>query len=49
MGSGDKFSVSVTKGFGFAVFVDRWPHQLSLTIMVACVMIYIGFGKGYDE
>lgn len=49
MGSGDKFYIEKTSGFGLGLFIKRWPHQLSLTITIANLMIYIGFGKGYDE
>ena len=49
MGSGDKFEINFVKGFGFAVFVDRFPHELSLNILLGCFNIYIGIGKGYDE
>jgi len=49
MGAGDKFSISIVKGFGLAIFVDKFPHELSITIMLGWFMIYLGFGKGYDE
>lgn len=49
MGSGDKFSIGFTKGFGLAVYYDRFPHQHSFNILVGCFIIYMGFGKGYDE
>jgi len=49
MGSGSKFSISRFSGFGLAVIIDRFPHNVSITILVACFAIYMGFGKGYDE
>jgi len=49
MGSGSKFSISLVRGFGLAVYVDKFPHELSVNILVACWNIYLGFGKGYDE
>lgn len=49
MGAGDKFSIGIVKGFGLAVFVDRFPHELSITLIVGWFQIYLGFGKGYDE
>jgi hypothetical protein len=49
MGSGDKFSVSVTDGFGLGIYIDRFPHSLSIQINLIKISIYIGFGKGYDE
>jgi hypothetical protein len=51
MGSGDKFKIGWMHGFGFGlgVHVDRFPHQLSINIILLKVSIYIGFGKGYDE
>ena len=49
MGSGSKFSIGRFSGFGLAVTIDRFPHNVSITILVACFVIYMGFGKGYDE
>ena len=49
MGSGSRFGISITKGFGLAVYVDRFPHALSITLLIGFVNIYLGFGKGYDE
>ena len=49
MGSGSKFEINLTPGFGLAVYVSRFPHQLSVNILVGCWTIYLGFGKGYDE
>ena len=49
MGSGDKFSVGFAKGFGLAVYYDRFPHEHSFIIVIGCFNIYIGLGKGYDE
>lgn len=49
MGSGSRFTVGITKGFGLAVYVNTFPHQLSINITVLCFSIYLGFGKGYDE
>lgn len=49
MGSGDKFSVYFVRGFGLAVYVDRFPHAVSITLLVGCFNVYLGFGKGYDE
>jgi hypothetical protein len=49
MGSGDKFQVSIFKGFGLAISVDKFPHTLSINLIVGCLSVYMGFGKGYDE
>lgn len=49
MGSGDKFSIDIVKGIGLAVYVDKFPHELSITLLIGCFQIYMGFGKGYDE
>lgn len=49
MGSGSKFDIGLTKGFGLAVYYDRFPHEHSFNILIGCVTIYIGIGKGYDE
>lgn len=49
MGSGSKFEITIIKGFGLAIYVDRFPHQLSINLTIACFSVYMGFGKGYDE
>lgn len=49
MGSGDKFSIGFTKGFGLAIYVDRFPHEVSINLLIGCINVYLGFGKGYDE
>ena len=49
MGSGDKFKIGIVKGFGLAMFVDTFPHALSITLIIGWFQIYMGFGKGYDE
>ena len=49
MGAGDKFQMRIVKGFGLSIFVDRFPHELSISLLIGCVSIYMGFGKGYDE
>jgi hypothetical protein len=49
MGSGDKFKISIFKGFGLAIFVDTFPHALSINLIIGWFSIYMGFGKGYDE
>ena len=49
MGAGSKFEIGFTKGFGLAVYVDCFPHELSINLLIGCVTVYLGFGKGYDE
>jgi hypothetical protein len=49
MGSGSRLDFGFVKGFGLAVYVDRFPHALSINLLIGCINIYIGFGKGYDE
>jgi hypothetical protein len=49
MGSGDKFTVSISEGVGFGIFFNTFPHQLSIHITLIKINIYMGFGKGYDE
>lgn len=49
MGAGSKFDFNIVNGLGLAIYVDRFPHQLSITLMIGCFHIYLGFGKGYDE
>lgn len=49
MGSGSKFSIGFTRGFGLALYYEPFPHEHSFSILLGCVTIYIGLGKGYDE
>lgn len=50
MGSGPKFSIDLdTSGVGLGFYVNRFPHQLSISIKLIVINIYMGFGKGYDE
>ena len=49
MGSGDRFDYGLVRGFGLAVYLDRFPHDYSFNIVIGCFYIYIGIGKGYDE
>jgi hypothetical protein len=49
MGSGDKFSIDIMEGWGFGIFFNTFPHQLSVHISLIKINIYMGFGKGYDE
>lgn len=49
MGAGEKFEIRFIRGFGLAVYVDRFPHELSINLLIGCFNIYMGFGKGYDE
>lgn len=49
MGSGSKFEINVVPALGVAVYVSRFPHQVSISVLVGCFSIYMGFGKGYDE
>lgn len=50
MGSGPKFSIiSNYQGFAVGFGVRRFPHSVSIDVMLGFWQIYIGFGKGYDE
>lgn len=49
MGSGPRFTIDRTEGFGLGIYVSRFPHSLSINITLIAFNIYIGFGKGYDE
>ena len=49
MGSPDKFSISILRGFGLGIYVDRFPHTVSININLVVFNIYLGFGRGYDE
>lgn len=49
MGSGSRFSIGLVKGFGLAIYADRFPHAVSFNILIGFINVYIGFGKGYDE
>lgn len=50
MGSGSKFQFDTNyRGFAIGFSVSRFPHTVSLNILLGFWQIYIGFGKGYDE
>ena len=50
MGSGNRFNITRIRGsIGLGIFIGRFPHKLSIDIMLITHTIYIGFGKGYDE
>lgn len=52
MGSGEKFKcewLGGHHGVGLGIWIDTFPHQLSINITLIKLRIYIGFGKGYDE
>ena len=50
MGSGSKFQISrMHDSVGLGIIISRFPHKLSIDIMLITHTIYIGFGKGYDE
>ena len=50
MGSGSKFSItSHYQGFALGFSANRFPHTVSVSLMLGFWHIYIGFGKGYDE
>jgi hypothetical protein len=50
MGSGERFYVNWRrKGIGLGIYINHFPHQLSIGIQFLTVFIYMGFGKGYDE
>lgn len=49
MGSGPRFKITALEGFGIGLYVNRFPHALSINVNLLVINIYIGFGKGYDE
>lgn len=49
MGSGDRFTLDITSGFGFGIYVSRWPFALSIDVQITWLHLSLGFGKGYDE
>ena len=50
MGSPDKFSLrKIPEGIALGIFISRFPHALSINILLFKYDIYIGLGKGYDE
>jgi hypothetical protein len=50
MGAGDKFYITWRRnGIGFGIYINRFPHQLSISIQFLTMFMYMGFGKGYDE
>ena len=49
MGAGPKFSINKMEGIALGIYIDRFPHQLSISFQIIKWNIYFGFGKGYDE
>ena len=49
MGSGDRFRFWKIPGLGLGINLDRFPHKISISIILIKFGIYIGIGKGYDE
>lgn len=50
MGSGSKFSITSNyQGFALGLGISRFPHEVSVSIMLGFWHIYFGLGKGYDE
>lgn len=49
MGSGPRFKITMLEGFGIGIYVNGFPHTVSININLIKINIYIGFGKGYDE
>jgi len=49
MGSGSKFKLSVRKALGIGIYLDTFPHTISINITFLCFILYIGLGKGYNE
>ena len=44
-----KFHVGFAHGFGLAVYVDTYPSELAVTVMIACFNFYFEFGKAWYE
>lgn len=49
MGSGARFSINKMQGYAVGIYIDNFPHRLSISIQLIKWNIYFGFGKGYDE
>lgn len=49
MGSGNKFSVWRSDGFGLGLNVSRFPFALTVSVHLLLWGVSIGFGKGYDD
>jgi hypothetical protein len=49
MGAGPKFQINMIHGVSLGIYIDTFPHKLSITISLIKWNIYFGFGKGYDE
>ena len=49
MGSGSRFKVYRSGGFGLGLFVAAFPFALTISIDFAIWHVQIGFGKGYDH
>jgi hypothetical protein len=49
MGSGNKFTVWKSEGFGLGFNVSRFPFALTFNLHFLMWGVSLGFGKGYDE
>jgi hypothetical protein len=49
MGSGDRFTLSRSEGFGLGLFVCRFPFALTINVSFLLWHLSAGFGKGYDQ
>ena len=50
MGSGPRFEISrMREQIGVGITISRFPHALSIYIMLGFFSVYFGFGRGYDE
>lgn len=49
MGSGKKFEVYQSEGYGLGIHFMKFPFQYTLFLELICITVRIGFGKGYNE
>jgi hypothetical protein len=48
MGSGERIKFFRTDGFGVAIFLSRFPFDLTIAISVMFWTLSIGIGRAYD-
>lgn len=49
MGSGSRISLARNPYFGLGAYVDKWPFSVTIGVQVGFWILYLGFGKGYEE
>lgn len=49
MGSGSRIRLARNPYFGLGAYVDKWPFSVTIGFQIGFWILYLGFGKGYEE